>query len=246
MNILLIGPPGAGKGTQAAVLQARLGMKHVASGDLFRRHMREESELGRKAKSFVDRGELVPDQVVIEMIAHRISEPDCEGGVIFDGFPRTRDQALALIEELRGRGQTIDGAVVLTAPRDVLLRRLVGRQTCSRCQTAYNIFYTPSRLEGVCDLCGGELYTRSDDNWETARHRLGVYQKETLPLTELFRDMGLLHEVDALGEVDEVTRRIADSLEGGTGPGRTPAEAQTTIGQSSGPAPGGSGDDARG
>ncbi len=212
MNLLLIGPPGAGKGTQATILEGRLGLQHVASGDLFRHHMKNDTELGRTAKSYVDKGELVPDQLVIDMILERLAEPDCAGGVIFDGFPRTREQALALIEELRRRGDDIDAVVVLTTPRDVLLRRLVGRQTCTRCGTAYSIFYSPARLEGVCDLCGGELYTRSDDNWETARHRLDVYDSQTFPLIELFREMGLLHEVDALGEVNDVTDRITTVL----------------------------------
>ncbi len=213
MNLLLIGPPGAGKGTQAAILEGRLGLQHVASGDLFRHHMKNDTELGRAAKSYVDRGELVPDQLVIDMILERLAEPDCARGVIFDGFPRTREQALVLIDELRRRDDDIDAVVVLTAPRDILLRRLVGRQTCTRCGSAYSIFYSPSRLESVCDLCGGELYTRSDDNWETARHRLDVYDAQTFPLIELFREMGALSEVDALGEVNDVTDRITAVLQ---------------------------------
>jgi adenylate kinase len=220
MNILLIGPPGAGKGTQAAVLESRLSLTHVASGDLFRHHMREGTELGQAAKTYIDGGELVPDELVVDMVLERIAEPDCAGGVIFDGFPRTREQAEVLIRELRRRGGDIDAAVVLTAQRDILLRRLVGRQTCARCGAAYNLFYTPARLEGVCDLCGGELYTRSDDTWDTARHRLDVYKEQTFPLVELFREMGLLHEVDALGEVTEVTERIVKALDGGAGGAR--------------------------
>ncbi len=217
MTILLIGPPGAGKGTQATVLESRLGLKHVASGDLFRHHMREGTELGRTAKSFVDRGELVPDELVISMVLERLEQPDCASGVIFDGFPRTREQAVVLIDELRRRDDDIHAAVALTAPREVLLRRLVGRQTCTRCGSAYNIFFTPARLEGICDLCGGELYTRSDDNWETARHRLDVYDAQTFPLIELFRSMGLLREVDALGDVDDVADRITAAVTGNGG-----------------------------
>ncbi len=225
MNLLLIGPPGAGKGTQAAVLESRLGLTHVASGDLFRHHMRNSTELGRTARAYVDKGELVPDELVISMILDRLDDPDCAAGVIFDGFPRTRDQATALLADLRRRDDGIDAVVALTAPRELLLRRLVGRQTCTRCGAAYNIFYSPSRLEGVCDLCGGELYTRSDDNWETARHRLDVYEAQTFPLIELFRSMNLLREVDALGEVLDVTSRITSAL--GSGQAHTRAEIAT-------------------
>ena len=225
MNILLIGPPGAGKGTQATILEERLGLTHVASGDLFRRHMREQTELGVAAKSSVDRGELVPDRLVIDMIMQRLSEPDVSAGVIFDGFPRTREQAEVLVQELRRRGEDIDAAVVLVAPREVLLRRLVGRQTCSICGTTYNVFYAPTRLESVCDVCGGELRTRSDDNWETARHRLDIYQEQTFPLTEFFRAMGVLHEIDAIGEVEAVTERITAAL-GSTAGAGAPAHSQ--------------------
>lgn len=217
MNIILIGPPGAGKGTQAAALERKTGLKHVASGDLFRIHMNNATDLGQRARSFVDRGELVPDQIVIDMILERISEPDCEGGVIFDGFPRTREQAEALIRALQGRGQAVDAVTAIIVPRDVLLKRIAGRQTCRLCQTPYNIFYTPPRLEAVCDLCGGELHTRSDDNMSTARHRLDIYQQQTFPLLEFFRERGLLHEVDALGDVDAVTTRLVAALELPTG-----------------------------
>jgi adenylate kinase len=208
MSIALMGPPGAGKGTQAAALERRTGLKHVASGDLFRGHMLKQTELGMKARAFVDRGELVPDEVVIDMILHRVAEPDCKNGVIFDGFPRTGDQATALMEGLRERGERLDAVVALTVPRDVLLKRIVGRQTCEVCQTPYTIFYTPPRLEATCDLCGGELYTRSDDNMQTARHRLDVYVRETAPLVEFFREQGLLREVEAVGEVDAVIDRV--------------------------------------
>lgn len=203
-----MGPPGAGKGTQAAALERKIGLKHIASGDLFRTHMLNRTELGKQAQSFVDRGELVADEIVIDMILQRVTEPDCARGVIFDGFPRTREQALALIDGLRAQDEELQSVVALAVPRDVLLRRIAGRQTCEMCQTPYNIFYTPARLEAVCDLCGGDLYTRSDDNMQTARHRLDVYSRETFPLIEFFRDRGLLHEVDATGDVEAVISAV--------------------------------------
>ena len=212
MNVILVGPPGAGKGTQAAVLEQRTKLTHIASGELFRHHMREETELGLLARSYVDRGELVPDEVVINMIMERISQPDCEHGVIFDGFPRTKEQAAALERMLQEHGQQIDVVIFLNAPRDMLLKRIVGRQTCRVCQTPYNIYYSPPREEGVCDLCGGDLYTRSDDNMQTARHRLEVYFQQTMPLIEYYRSLGQLHEVDGQGDIHDVTTRLVREL----------------------------------
>jgi adenylate kinase len=212
MNVILVGPPGAGKGTQAAVLEVRTKLRHIASGELFRQHMREETELGLLARSYVDRGELVPNEVVINMILERIGQPDCEHGVIFDGFPRTKEQADALERSLREHDQQIDAVIFLNAPRSVLLKRIVGRQTCRVCQTPYNIYYTPPQEEGVCDLCGGDLYTRSDDNMQTARHRLDVYFQQTMPLIEHYRGAGQLHEVDGLGDIHDVTTRLVREL----------------------------------
>ncbi len=212
MNVILVGPPGAGKGTQAAVLEARTKLAHIASGELFRHHMREETELGLLARSYVDRGELVPDEVVINMIMERITQPDCKHGVIFDGFPRTKEQAAALERMLRDHEQGIDVVIFLNAPRDVLLKRIVGRQTCRVCQTPYNIYYSPPKEEGVCDRCEGDLYTRSDDNMQTARHRLDVYFQQTMPLIEHYRAQGQLHAVDGLGNIHEVTMRLVHGL----------------------------------
>jgi len=212
MNVILVGPPGAGKGTQAAVLEEKTELKHIASGELFRQYMREETELGILARTYVDRGELVPDDVVIGMILDRIFQPDCEAGVILDGFPRTKEQADALARSLEEHNQRIDAVIYLNAPRDVLLKRIVGRQTCRNCQTPYNIYYTPPREEGICDICGGDLYTRSDDNMETARHRLDIYMQQTAPLIEHYRALALLHEIDGLGDVHEVTQRLVHEL----------------------------------
>ena len=216
MDIVLMGPPGVGKGTQAAMLAVRTGLTHVASGDLFRMHIRDETELGLMAKAFVDRGELVPDRVVIDMVLDRMLGPDGADGMLLDGFPRTLAQARKLSASLAASGpppRSIDAVVLLTAPRQTLLRRIVGRQTCRICQYPYNIFYSPSRVEAVCDLCGGDLHTRSDDNMETARHRLDVYDEQTRPVADYYRDTSVVLEVDAAGEPDEVADRICALLD---------------------------------
>ncbi|MDZ4719496.1 MAG: adenylate kinase [Roseiflexaceae bacterium] len=212
-DIILLGAPGAGKGTQAQVLEEHTGLVHVASGDLFRAALRQGTELGMLAKSYMDRGELVPDEVVIRMIVERISQSDCSGGVVFDGFPRTRDQALALEQELKGHTRRIDSVLYLRVPEDVLLRRIAGRQTCKTCGSTYNVYYFPSKRPDICDHCGGKLYQRSDDTMETARHRLEVYFAQTMPLIEYYREQGNLHEVDGQREISLVTEAMIHALE---------------------------------
>jgi len=213
VDIVLMGPPGVGKGTQAVVLAERAGLVHVASGDLFRMNIRDGTELGLLAHSFVENGDLVPDRIVADMVVDRVLSPDCAAGTVLDGFPRTTWQAIHLDRQLSPAGRRIDAAVLLTAPRQALLRRIVGRQTCRLCQTPYNIFYQPPRQESLCDLCGGPLHTRSDDNMETARHRLEVYQLQTRPIADFYGAQGLLLEVDGSGEPDEVAARTAAALD---------------------------------
>jgi adenylate kinase len=212
MDVILLGAPGAGKGTQAKVLEDRSGLIHIASGDLFRAALRQGTELGMLAKSYMDRGELVPDEVVIRMIVERISRPDCANGVIFDGFPRTREQARALEEELLKHQRKIDYAIFLSVPDDVLLRRIAGRQTCKTCSSTYNIYYFPSKRADVCDSCGGKLYQRNDDNLETARHRLEVYFAQTMPLIQYYREQDLLFEIDGQREISFVTDFMLRSM----------------------------------
>ncbi len=212
MNVILVGPPGAGKGTQAKVLETQTGLKHIASGELFRSAMREETDLGLTARSYVDRGELVPDAVVINMILERIFKPDCAAGVIFDGFPRTKEQARALEQSLKEHGQTIDAVIYLTAPRNILLKRIAGRVTCRTCQASYNIYYSPPREEGLCDRCGDEVYERSDDNWATAKHRLDVYLNQTMPMVDHYRELSMLHEINGDNYIEYVTERLVAEL----------------------------------
>jgi adenylate kinase len=211
-NVILLGPPGAGKGTQAKTLSERTSLTHVASGDLFRAALREGTELGMLAKSYMDRGELVPNEVVIGMILERIARPDCTPGVIFDGFPRTREQAVALEDSLGKHSSKIDAVLFLGAPNDVLLRRIAGRQTCKTCGATYNVYYFPSHRPGICDACGGKLYQRSDDSMETAQHRLDVYFAQTMPLIEYYKRQGILHEIEGQAEISLVTNTMLKML----------------------------------
>lgn len=212
MNLILLGPPGAGKGTQAALLSQRLGIPHVASGDLFREAMKRGTELGRKAQSYIERGVLVPDEVTSAMIEERLKEADCLKGVVLDGFPRTLEQARAL-EGILARGEKkVDRVVVIQVSEDTLIERLSGRRTCRRCQANYHILFNPPQKEGVCDECGGDLYPRSDDKEETVRKRFRVYIEETAPLIDYYRRQGLLTEIDGEQGIEGVQRRILSAL----------------------------------
>jgi len=206
MDVILLGAPGAGKGTQAKVLEEHSGLLHVASGDLFRAALRQGTELGMLAKSYMDRGELVPDAVVIQMIMERIGQVESGRGVIFDGFPRTIDQAVALTDELARQGRELHHVLYLSVPTEMLLRRIAGRQTCKTCSSTYNVYYFPSKRPDACDECGGKLYQRNDDTLETARHRLDVYFAQTMPLIEYYRQQGLLREIDGQREISQVTQ----------------------------------------
>ena len=213
MDVILLGAPGAGKGTQAKALEEHSGLVHVASGDLFRSALRQGTELGMLAKSYMDRGELVPDEVVIRMIMERIAQPDCQRGVIFDGFPRTIDQVAALTVELERQGRDLRHVLVLKVPEAMLLRRIAGRETCKTCGSTYNVYYFPSKRPDVCDECGGRLYQRNDDNMETAQRRLGVYFAQTLPLIDHYRTQGLLREIDGQREITQVTQDMLHVME---------------------------------
>lgn len=212
MDVILLGPPGAGKGTQAVMIEQQTGLVHVSSGDLFRAALRQGTELGMLAKSYMDRGELVPDEVVIDMIMERIGQTDCREGVLFDGFPRTTEQARALDCALAQRRRQIDYVLYLSVPDDVLMRRIAGRQTCRTCGAVHNIYYFPARHLGVCDTCGGKLYQRSDDSIETAQHRLEVYFAQTRPLIEYYRKQGSLAEIDGQREIALVADAMLEAL----------------------------------
>ncbi len=213
MNVVLLGAPGAGKGTQAATLTKQLGVAHVASGDLFRRALSEQTELGLLAKSYMEKGELVPDEVTIDMVLERIRQPDCAAGVLFDGFPRTLSQAKALDERLAGEGKTIDKAIYIEVPEEALVKRLSGRWICRDCQTPYHEVSSPPKVPGRCDVCGGELYQRADDTEETVRERLKVFFSQTLPIIDYYENQGKLLRVDGDRDIDEVSSSISRLLQ---------------------------------
>jgi adenylate kinase len=212
MFLVFLGAPGAGKGTQAAVISRKLELAHIASGDLFRQAVEKGTELGKSVKAYMDKGALVPDEVTIQLISERLNEPDCKAGCVFDGFPRTIEQAKALDKMLASRGQSIDKAIYIEVPEKELLKRLGGRWICRKCQTPYHEVTSPPRTPGTCDKCGGELYQRSDDTEETVRERLKVYFAQTAPVLDYYKAEGKLAAVNGSLGIEEVAEKIFDVL----------------------------------
>ena len=212
MYIILLGAPGAGKGTQAVNLAKKLGLVQVAAGDLFRKALEQKTELGLQAKSYMEKGMLVPDEITIQMILGRISARDCKAGVVFDGFPRNLPQAEALDKALAKQDEAIDKVVYIKVPEEALLKRLSGRWICRDCQVPYHAVDSPPRVEGKCDRCGGELYQRPDDTVETVKKRLEVYFAETAPLIDYYMRADKLLEIDGQGSIDEVSQRLVSAL----------------------------------
>lgn len=214
MNLTLFGPPGSGKGTQAEFLRQNFSIPQVSTGDMFRAEVRAGSELGRKVNEFLDRGDYVPDEITIEMLRRRLSQPDCEHGVLLDGFPRTVPQAEALELLFESLGQRLDHVLYIRVPLDLLVARLSGRLTCTRCGHTYHPLFNPPREAGVCDRDGGKLERRSDDDAEKARHRIVVYMEETLPVLEFYRARGCVSNIDGEGSIDEIRHRLLEAIEG--------------------------------
>jgi adenylate kinase len=214
MYIVLLGAPGAGKGTQAAIISQKTGLTHIASGDLFRQAVQKGTELGKLVKSYMDKGMLAPDDVTIRVIMERLGEPDCAKGCIFDGFPRTLDQAKALDKTLKEQKKGIDKAVFIDVPDEELVKRLGGRWTCRNCQAVYHEVASPPKIAGRCDKCGGELYQRPDDNEVTIRERLKVYFNQTTPVLDYYRKDGKLITIDGKLSIDEVAEKVVHALEG--------------------------------
>lgn len=211
-TIVLLGGPGAGKGTQAERLAENLDIPQVSTGDLFREHLKRETELGLLAKQYMDRGELVPDEITVSMVRERLSRPDAAEGVILDGFPRTIAQAEALEALLADLDGELDSVFYIEVPKDVLLRRLSGRWTCRSCGAMYHEVFNPPEQAGVCDKCGGELYQRPDDTPETQKHRIEVYFEQTAPLIDYYREKGLLVEVDGRQGIEEIQADLLDLI----------------------------------
>ena len=211
-NIILLGAPGAGKGTQAVTISKKLGLAHIASGDLFRKEQDSGSELGKIAKSYMEKGQLVPDDITVKMILSRISAPDCAKGFILDGFPRTLEQAKALDQALAVGGRSIDKVLYIKVSVKELLKRLSGRWICRNCQAPYNVVELLPKVSGKCDRCGGDLYQRADDTEETAKKRLDVYFAQTMPLIKYYTDAGKLVEVNGEQGIEAVGQDLIAAI----------------------------------
>ena len=212
MHILLMGPPGAGKGTQAANLVKELGVPHISTGDMFRAAVKEGTELGKQAKACMDAGKLVPDEVTIGIVRERLAKDDCKKGFILDGFPRTVEQADALNGILKELGLALKRVLNINVPAADLVERAVGRRICKKCGATYHVSFNPTKKEGVCDDCGGELYQRADDTKETMENRLSVYEASTRPLIEYYEKAGIYTEVDDRQPIHQVTRELLQAL----------------------------------
>ncbi|MFC2122809.1 adenylate kinase [Bacteroidota bacterium] len=216
MYIVFLGAPGAGKGTQAVGVSQELNLAHIATGDLFRQAQAEGTELGIQAKSFMEKGMLVPDEITIKMVLERLTASDCANGVILDGFPRNLEQAKALDKAFSEQGKTIDKVIYIKVDEGELLERLSGRWICRNCQTPYHATVNPPKVTGKCDRCGGELYQRPDDTAETVKERLKVYFSQTAPLIDYYTQSGKLREVDGKGELADVSKRIVAAIREGS------------------------------
>ena len=213
MYIIFLGAPGSGKGTQATIVSQKLNLIHIATGDLFRQAVEQNTELGQQVRAYMEKGKLVPDEITIRMVLERLSAPDCESGVVFDGFPRNLKQAEALKQALQEQAKAIDEVIYIMVPEDELLKRLRERWICRDCQTPYHAVKSPPKVWGRCDRCGDELYQRPDDTAQTVKQRLKVYFAETAPLINYYAKVGKLLEIGGEGKVDEVSQRIVVAIQ---------------------------------
>ncbi len=212
MRLLFLGPPGAGKGTQAKMIAEKFGLLHIAPGDIFRQEVKEGTELGRLVEGIMARGQLVPDDITVRIIEKRLNSPEAQKGFVLDGFPRNLAQAEALKSILEEKGQHLDLVIDLLVPQEELLERSRTRRVCSKCGRSYNLKLNPPKVEGKCDVCGGDLVTRQDDKEDTVRERFRVYHEETEPLREYYMKSGILVSIDGCGEVECVCKRVIASL----------------------------------
>ncbi|MCG1979659.1 adenylate kinase [Staphylococcus epidermidis] len=213
MNIILMGLPGAGKGTQASEIVKKFPIPHISTGDMFRKAIKDETDLGKEAKSYMDRGELVPDEVTVGIVKERISEDDAKKGFLLDGFPRTIDQAESLSQIMSELDREIDAVINIEVPEEELMNRLTGRRICEKCGTTYHLVFNPPKVDGICDIDGGKLYQREDDNPETVFNRLSVNVKQSKPILEYYNNKGVLKNIDGSKDIDEVTKDVIDILD---------------------------------
>lgn len=212
MRIIMLGAPGAGKGTQAKKIAAKYGIPHISTGDIFRANIKNGTELGKKAKTYMDQGLLVPDELVVDLVVDRVNQDDCANGYVLDGFPRTIPQAEALDAALAKLGQKVDYAINVEVPDENIVNRMSGRRACVDCGATYHIVYAPTKVENICDKCGGTLILRDDDKPETVTKRLGVYHEQTQPLIDYYTTQGVLKTVDGTRDLNEVFQEIVDIL----------------------------------
>lgn len=208
----MLGPPGAGKGTQAKLISGKYSIPHISTGDIFRKNISNKTPLGMEAKSYMDKGQLVPDELTIEIVKDRLSEEDCKNGFLLDGFPRTVNQAEALDEFLKSKNSKTDAALLIDVPQELILERMTGRRVCEECGASYHIKFVTPKTEGVCDICGGKLVQRKDDTKETVLERLEVYSNQTQPLIEYYKNKDVLFSLDGTKEKNEVFENISNVL----------------------------------
>ncbi len=212
MKIIMLGAPGAGKGTQAKMIAEKFGIPHISTGDIFRANIKNGTELGKKAKEYMDKGQLVPDELTVEILLDRVAEDDCKNGYVLDGFPRTIPQADVLDKELTKLGDQVDFAINVDVPDENIVRRMSGRRACLKCGATYHIEHIPPKKEGICDTCGSELVQRDDDKPETVKNRLKVYHEQTQPLIEYYEKKNILKSVDGTKDMQEVFSSIVNIL----------------------------------
>ncbi len=212
MRVILLGPPGAGKGTQAKLISEKFSIPHISTGDIFRANIKEKTPLGIEAKRYIDNGQLVPDEVTIGIVKDRLTKDDCDNGFLLDGFPRTVAQAEALDEFLLGINKDLDVALLIKVPEEFILERMTGRRVCTSCGASYHIRFNPPKIEGKCDICDNELIQRKDDTEATVKERLEVYSKQTYPLINYYKDNGIISEVNGTESIDEVFGNISNIL----------------------------------